>query len=166
MIFALIINNLTILKMRKVLLFISVILLSFNLNAQISDTTNDLALIEKTINLYLEGQATGDSTKVGSSFDDSWQLKYFADNEIKVVTKSKYIAGFQKHDRPKNWSARTVFVDITNNVAIAKVEISTPTLLFVDYFHFMKTNKGWLVVDKISARTPHKTVEATVAKAN
>lgn len=151
--------------MRKVFLFISVILLSFPVNAQVSDTTNDLALIEKTINLYLEGQATGDSVKVGSSFHDPWQLKYFADDKVNVVTKSKYITGFQKHDRPKNWSARTVFVDITNNVAVAKVEISTATLLFTDYFHFMKTNQGWLIVDKISARTPHKTVEATVAKA-
>jgi len=151
--------------MRKVFLFISVILLSFTVNAQVSDTTNDLALIEKTINLYLEGQATGDSIKVGSSFHDTWQLKYFADDKVNVVTKSKYITGFQKHDRPKNWSARTVFVDITNNVAVAKVEISTATLLFTDYFHFIKTNKGWLIVDKISARTPHKTVEATVAKA-
>ena len=151
--------------MRKVFLFISVILFSFTVNAQVSDTTNDLALIEKTINLYLEGQATGDSVKVGSSFHDTWQLKYFADDKVNVVTKSKYITGFQKHDRPKNWSARTVFVDITNNVAVAKVEISTATLLFTDYFHFMKTNQGWLIVDKISARTPHKTVEATVAKA-
>jgi len=151
--------------MRKVFLFVSVIVLSLNVNGQVSDTTNDLALIEKTINLYLEGQATGDSIKVGSSFHDTWQLKYFADDKVNVVTKSKYITGFQKHDRPKNWSARTVFVDITNNVAVAKVEISTATLLFVDYFHFIKTNQGWLIVDKISARTPHKTVEATVAKA-
>jgi hypothetical protein len=151
--------------MRKVFLFISVIVLSLHASAQVSDTTNDLALIEKTINLYLEGQATGDSVKVGSSFHDTWQLKYFADDKVNVVTKSKYITGFQKHDRPKNWSARTVFVDITNNVAVAKVEISTATLLFVDYFHFIKTNQGWLIVDKISARTPHKTVEVAAAKA-
>jgi len=151
--------------MRKVFLFISVIVLSLHASAQVSDTTNDLALIEKTINLYLEGQATGDSVKVGSSFHDTWQLKYFADDKVNVVTKSKYITGFQKHDRPKNWSARTVFVDITNNVAVAKVEISTATLLFVDYFHFIKTNQGWLIVDKISARTPHKTAEVAAAKA-
>jgi hypothetical protein len=150
--------------MRKVFLFISVIVLSLHANAQVSDTTNDLALIEKTINLYLEGQATGDSIKVGSSFHDTWQLKYFADDKVNVVTKSKYITGFKKHDRPNNWSARTVFVDITNNVAIAKVEISTATLLFVDYFHFIKTNQGWLIVDKISARTPHKTVEVAADK--
>ncbi|KQO21237.1 hypothetical protein ASF10_14035 [Flavobacterium sp. Leaf82] len=151
--------------MRKMLLFISVILLSLNVNAQTSDTPNDWDLIQKTINLYLDGQATGDSVKVGSSFDDSWQLKYFADNELKTVTKAQYVVGFTAHPRPKNWSGRTVFIDITNNVAIAKVEISTATLLFVDYFHFIKTNKGWLIVDKISTRTPHKTVEAPAPKA-
>ncbi|KQB42351.1 nuclear transport factor 2 family protein [Flavobacterium aquidurense] len=151
--------------MRKMLLSISVILLSLNVNAQVSDAPNDWDLIQKTINLYIDGQATGDSVKVGSSFDDSWQLKYFADNELKTVTKAQYIVSFTAHAKPKNWSGRTVFIDITNNVAIAKVEISTATLLFVDYFHFIKTNKGWLIVDKISTRTPHKTVEVPVTKA-
>lgn len=150
--------------MRKMFLFISLIILFFDANAQVNETPNDWDLIQKTINLYIDGQATGDSVKVGSSFDDSWQLKYFADNELKTVTKSKYLVGFTTHAKPKNWSGRTVFIDITNNVAIAKVEISTATLLFVDYFHFIKTNKGWLIVDKISTRTPHKTVELPAAR--
>jgi len=147
--------------MRKVFLFISVSFFCFNVKAQVSDSTNDWALIQKTLNLYIEGQATGDSAMVATSFHDSWQLKYLAEEKFNIVTKSNYIVGYKKHPKSPNWSGRIVFIDITNAAAVAKVEISTSKLLFTDYFNLMKINEGWVIVDKISARTPHKTVEAT-----
>ncbi|MFD1601903.1 nuclear transport factor 2 family protein [Flavobacterium artemisiae] len=146
--------------MRKVFLIISLCILSFNSNAQTANAENDLLLIQKTLNLYIDGQATGDSLMVATSFHDSWQLKYFAENKFNVVTKSKYVVGYKKHPKPENWSGRIVFIDFTNDVANAKVEISTARLLFVDYFHLIKINEGWFIVDKISTRTPHKTAPA------
>ena len=152
--------------MRKVFLFISLILLFFNANAQSNDPSNDWLLIQKTLNLYLDGQATGDSVKVAKSFHNSWQLKYFADNKLNIVHKSDYIKGYKTpYARVANWSGRIVSIDITNTVAGAKVEISTSKLLFTDYFNLMKINEEWFIVDKISTRTPHKTLEAPVAKA-
>ena len=150
--------------MRKVFLFISVSFISFNVNSQVNDTTNDWALVQKTLNLYIEGQATGDSAMVASSFHESWQLKYFDQNKFNIVTKSKYVVGYKKHAKSPNWSGRIVFIDITNSSAVAKVEISTSKLLFTDYFNLMKMNDVWLIVDKISARTPHKTVEVSATK--
>jgi hypothetical protein len=150
--------------MRKVFLFITLCLLFSNVNAQANDTTNDWSLVEKTLNMYIDGQATGDSAMVASSFHDSWQLKYATENEFNIVPKSKYIVGYKKHPKSNNWSGRIVFIDITNSVACAKVEISTSRLLFTDYFNLIKTNQGWLIVDKISTRTPHKTVETSAPK--
>ena len=150
--------------MRKVFLFISVSFISFNVNSQVNDTTNDWALVQKTLNLYIEGQATGDSAMVASSFHESWQLKYFDQDKFNIVTKSKYVVGYKKHAKSPNWSGRIVFIDITNSSAVAKVEISTSKLLFTDYFNLMKMNDVWLIVDKISARTPHKTVEVSATK--
>lgn len=145
-------------------LFIVLSFLCFNANAQTNDTTNDWPLIQKTLNLYIDGQATGDSAMIGRSFHDSWQLKYSAENKFNIITKSQYLVGYKKHAKPDNWSGRIVFIDITNDVAIAKVEISTAKLLFTDYFHLIKTNQGWLIVDKISTRIPHKIVEAATPK--
>lgn len=151
--------------MRKVFLSIGLSLLLFNVNAQVNDTASDLLQIQKTLDLYMDGQATGDSVKVGQSFHDSWQLKFFRDNEFKIVTKSQYLTGYKKREaKPNNWSARTVFIDISNDIAIAKVEISTSKLLFTDYFNLLKTNQGWFLVDKISSRIPHKTVEVSTSK--
>ncbi|WJS93689.1 nuclear transport factor 2 family protein [Flavobacterium johnsoniae] len=151
--------------MRKVFLFISFYFMFFTANAQAIDSSNDLLLIQKTLNLYLDGQATGDSVKVGQSFHASWQLKYFADNKLNIVRKSDYMKGYKApYARVANWSGRIISIDITNNVAAAKVEISTSKLLFIDYFNLMKINQDWFIVDKISTRTPHKTVEVPTAQ--
>ncbi|CAM3718096.1 nuclear transport factor 2 family protein [Flavobacterium chungbukense] len=150
--------------MRKVFLFICLNFLFFNAYSQVSDPGNDWLSIQKTLNLYLDGQATGDSVKVGQSFHDSWQLKYFADNKLNIVRKSDYMKGYKApYARVSNWSGRIISIDITNSVAAAKVEISTSKLLFIDYFNLMKINQDWFIVDKISTRTPHKTVEAPTA---
>lgn len=150
--------------MRKVFLSIGLSLLFMNVNAQIDETASDWNLIQKTLNLYIDGQATSDSIKVSQSFHESWQLKIFIDNEFKIIPKSKYLVGYKKRDtKPKNWSARIVFIDVSHNIAVAKVEISTSKLLFTDYFNLLKINNEWLIVDKISTRVPHKTVEVPPA---
>jgi hypothetical protein len=146
--------------MRTIVLFIGLHLLMLKVNAQTDSTANDWQLIQKTVNLYIDGQATSDSAMVAQAFHDSWQLKVFRDNEFRVIPKSKYITGYKKRTKPTNWSGRIVFIDIAHDIAIAKVEISTSKLLFTDYFNLLKTNQGWLIVDKISTRIPHKTVEA------
>lgn len=151
--------------MRKVFLSIAFSFLFFNANAQVSDPVNDWQLVQKTLNLYLDGQATGDSVKVGKSFHNSWQLKYFGDGKLNIVRKADYIKGYKEpHAKSPNWSGRIVFIDITNTVAVAKVEISTSKLLFTDYFNLMKTDQDWYIVDKVSTRTPHKTVEVPAVK--
>lgn len=154
--------------MRKVLLFIGLPFLFLDVNAQTDATANDWHLIQNTLNLYIEGVATSDSIKVSQSFHDSWQLKYLEDDQqLNIIKKAKYMERFNTapHAKSSNWSGRIVFIDITNRAAVAKVEISTSKLLFTDYFNLMKTKEGWFLVDKISTRTPHKTVEVPTAKA-
>ena len=45
------------------------------------------------------------------------------------------------HAKSDKWSGRIVFIDITNTVTVAKVEISTTKLLFKDYFNLMNLFK-------------------------
>ncbi|WP_447767967.1 nuclear transport factor 2 family protein [Sphingobacterium faecium] len=147
--------------MRKVLLFIGLNLLLLHVNAQTDEGTNDWHLVQKTLLLYMDGIGTSDSVKVSQSFHDSWQLKYLEDDKINIIKKPKYMERFDiaPHAKSPKWSGRIVFIDITHTVAVAKVEISTAKLLFTDYFNLMKTSEGWFIVDKISTRSPHRTVE-------
>jgi len=150
--------------MRKLFLFIGLCFTFLNATAQTEDPQSDFNLIQKTINLYIDGQSVNDTVKVGKSFDDSWQIKVFRDNKVNVISKKQYLTGWKKATKSDNWFGRIVSIDITNNIAVSKIEISTPTLLFTDYFNLLKTDKGWLIVDKISTRTPHKTAEAPANK--
>jgi len=152
--------------MRTVLLLIGFNLLFLNVNAQADDATSDWHLVQKTLNLYIDGIGTSDSVKVSKSFHSSWQLKYFEDDKINIIKKAKYLERFNTapHAKSDKWSGRIVFIDVTNTVAVAKVEISTAKLLFTDYFNLMKTSEGWFIVDKISTRSPHKTVEISAVK--
>jgi hypothetical protein len=150
--------------MRKMFLALGLSLLFLNSNAQERENTNDWQQGQNILNLYLEGQAAQDSIMVGKTYHASWQLKFFRDGKLTVMPKVEYLSDYVKRPKPKTWSDRIVFIDITNDVAIAKVEMSTSKLLFTDYFHLLKTAEGWLIVDKISTRVAHKTVEVPTSK--
>ncbi len=111
--------------MRKVFLSIGLSLLLFNVNALVNDTSGGLQHIQKTLDLYIEGHAIGNSVKVGQFFHVSWQLKIFRGNQFRIVLKSQYLTAHKKWDaNPGNWSASAVFIGISSDTAIAKVEIS------------------------------------------
>ena len=122
-------------------------------------TPSERQLIENTIQLYFDGWATGDTTKLGKAMHATCHLKLFRDGKFTDYSRNQYLSLFKPHERPKNLGTNIVAMDITNNVGSAKVEIRTEKDLFTDYFNLMKTDEGWFIVDKVSTRTPHKTVD-------
>lgn len=116
-------------------------------------------LIENMIQLYFDGWATGDTTKLGKAMHASCHLKNYGSGKFTEYSRNHYLSLFKPHERPKNLSTKIVAIDITNNMGSAKVEISTQKDLFTDYFNLMKTDEGWVIADKVSTRTPHKIVD-------
>jgi aldose sugar dehydrogenase len=145
-------NNYTF-KMKKTTLFLGLFSLLFTAFSQNSPTERQL--IEKTIETYFDGWATGDTTKLGRAMHTSCHLKNYREDKFIEFTKSQYLNLFKPRERTKNLSTRIVSVDVTNNMGAAKVEISTEKDLFTDYFNLMKTNEGWFITDKVSTRKPH-----------
>lgn len=141
--------------MKFILVFAMMLFIGFSASAQ----TTDRQEIEKMIQWYFDGWATGDTTLVGKAMHSSCHLKNYRDGGFVQLTRSQYLHLFKPHARPKTLITRLVGLDMTNNIASAKVEIDTEKDLFTDYFNLMKTNEGWKIVDKISTRTPHRTVE-------
>lgn len=128
------------------------------------NTLTDRQLIEEMIQLYFDGWATGDTMKLGKAMHESCRLKNYGDRKFVEYSRSQYLSFFKPHARPQNLSTRIVSVDITNNMGSAKVEISTARDLFTDYFNLMKTSEGWVIADKVSTRTPHKTFDINVIR--
>lgn len=141
--------------MKKVILTIGIAAGFFSAFSQ--NTPTERQLIESTIQLYFDGWATGDTTKLGKAMHSSCHLKNYNNGKFTEFTRNKYLSLFEPRERIKNLSTRIVTLDITNNMGSAKVEISTSRDLFTDYFNLMKTNEGWFISDKVSTRTAHRT---------
>jgi aldose sugar dehydrogenase len=148
--------------MKKTLLFLGFSITLFTAFSQNAPTEREL--IEKTIQNYFDGWATGDSTKLGQAMHASCHLKNYNDGKFTEFTRARYLSLFKLHERSINLITRIVSVDITNNMGSAKVEISTEKDLYTDYFNLMKTNEGWFIADKVSTRTPHRVVENKIVK--
>lgn len=131
-----------------------VLSLSFCFPAFCQDTPAERQLIKKTIGLYFDGWATGDTAMLGKAMHASCHLKNYRDGKFTAYTRNQYLGLFKPHPRPQNLQTRIVSLDITNNMGGAKVEISTAKDLFTDYFNLMKTDEGWVIADKVSTRTP------------
>lgn len=148
--------------MKRIFLFTSLFLGLFSAFCQTPSTERQL--IENTIQLYFDGWATGDTSKLSQAMHVSCQLKNYRNGEFFEFSKNKYLSFFKPHQRTPNLETRIVSVDITNNMGSAKVEISTVNSLFTDYFNLMKTTQGWKIADKVSTRTAHKTFNLNAIK--
>ena len=138
--------------MKNTLVLLALCLFHYSLTAQ-----NDRQLIENTIQLYFDGWATGDTTKLSKAMHHSCHLKNYRDGKFVLIPKLDYLSRFRPRERPNGLETHIVYVDITDDlIAGAKVEISTITDKFTDYFNLMKTTEGWFIVDKISTRKPHR----------
>jgi aldose sugar dehydrogenase len=142
--------------MKKTLFFFSLFFPLFSAFSQNENHPTERELVEKTIQLYIDGQAIGDSVKVGKAMHASSQLKVFREGKFEEIPKNEYLVGWTKHEKFHTFKANIVSIDITNNMGSAKVEISNSRSLYTDYFTLMKTNEGWFIADKVSTNTPHR----------
>ena len=143
--------------MKKLTLLVSLLAGFLPLFSQTTPTERQL--IENTIQLYFDGWATGDTTKVGKAMHASCHLKNYNNGKFIDYSRNHYLSLFKPHARPKNLIANIVSIDVTDNMGSAKVEISTERDLFTDYFNLMKTNEGWVIADKVSTRKSHRIVD-------
>ena len=137
--------------MKKALLIVSFLLCSMVGQAQ-----SEIALIEKTLNDYLQGTSLAKPDQVREAFHADLNL-YSVDQEakLKVWKGSDYIAGFEGAE-PSNRLGKIVAIDFENDAAIAKAEISYPNspLVFIDYFMLLKVDGKWTIIHKMYTRKP------------
>lgn len=104
--------------MKNLVLLIS--LLSGFSPAFSQNAPSEIQLIENTIQLYFDGWATGDTTKLGKAMHASCHLKLFRDGKFTEYSRNQYLSLFKPHERPKNLGTHIVALDITNNMGSAK----------------------------------------------
>lgn len=135
--------------MKKLFFFL---LFSFASLSIASAQTDEKAQIEATVQLYIDGWLTGDTTKVGKAMHSTCQLKFYRDAKFTEISRTDYLSRFKPAPRNPAAEGRIKMVDITGNIAAVKCELETPKALFTDYFNLIKTAEGWFIVDKVSTR--------------
>ncbi len=138
--------------MKKIILTCYFLLLASVSFAQTEKEQFEKTLIEATVQLYIDGWLTGDTTKVGKAMHSTCQLKYFRDGKFTEINRTDYLSRFKPSARNPQSDGRVKMIDITGNIATAKCELETPKALFTDYFNLIKADNFWYIVDKVSTR--------------
>jgi hypothetical protein len=117
-----------------------------------NDSSIDLEkeLITKTLNKYINGSTGGQPKLLKEAFHPNLNLYYVKNNQISTWSGTAYIED-TKEGQPTGESGKILFIDYTNDAAVAKIEIAHPKseTPYIDYFMLLKTNGKWTIVHKM-----------------
>lgn len=112
--------------------------------------------VRKTVDLYFQGQATGNGDFFRKAFHTEAKLFWVRDGKFSQRTSEEFAAGAS--GKPAADEAerkrRIESIDITGNAAIVKVVLDYPTVKFTDYFTMLKIDGEWKIMNKTFTSEP------------
>jgi hypothetical protein len=107
--------------------------------------------IRDALQFYLDGHATGDSEIMAKAFDPSARLQYIRDGQVTLRTLEGFLGGMsgQPAADESQRKRQITMVDYEGTVAVARIELDYPQVLFTDYMQLLKTGGEWKIVNKI-----------------
>ncbi|MGG6232257.1 nuclear transport factor 2 family protein [Tenacibaculum sp. SDUM215027] len=123
---------------------------------EVNLTLSDKELIEQTLNNYIEGSSYNKLNILKESFSKDATLYLTGKNGFKQYSPDEY-ANFFSPDKKGKFNGRIgeiISVDITNDIATAKVEILIPNRKwrFIDLFLLKKFANDWKIISKTATR--------------
>lgn len=117
--------------------------------------------VEATLKKYIEGIRTGDVALLKSVFDENAGLHGYIMGNLVNGSLDMFLKDVAEKPAPSKsgepFRATVVEIHVNRNVARGTViEESYFGLNFMDHFHLLKTDKGWVIVDKIFYHEPPK----------
>lgn len=118
-------------------------------HTDISNPHSETELIRRTLTDYMEGTANGEPARLRHAFHPDFNLYAVTEaGTLLVRDGSKYIADIKEGNKV-NRIGRILSIDVDNNAATAKVEITIPTFRkYTDYFLLLKYEGAWKIVHK------------------
>lgn len=107
--------------------------------------------IRDALQFYLDGHATGDPEIMAQAFHPSARLQYIRDGQVTLRTLESFIGGMsgQPAADESQRKRQITMVDYEGTVAVARIELDYPQVLFTDYMQLLKTGGEWKIVNKI-----------------
>jgi hypothetical protein len=125
------------------------LLLCISISTSISAQDSDYKLIEKTVSYYLDGGTNNDFETLKKAFHETATMKYIRNGEYKEVNALEFFKKAVKSGPKQNRKTRISYINVSGNIASAKLQIDYETFSFIDYMNLIKINGEWKVVNKI-----------------
>ncbi|GAA4276439.1 nuclear transport factor 2 family protein [Aquimarina mytili] len=131
------------------------LLLLFSILGTSTAQESDYAMVEKTVQYYLEGGTNNDFETLKKAFHKTATMRYITD-EYKEVNALEFFSKMKPGPK-QNRKTKIDYINITGHAANAKLEIEYPTFTFIDYMNLLKINGEWKIVNKIFYKKVHDT---------
>jgi len=112
--------------------------------------------VRKTVELYFQGQATGNGDYFRKAFHVDAKLFAVREGKFWQLTSEQFAAnasGKPAADESQR-KRKIASVDIAGNAAMVKVELDYPTVKFTDYLSMLKIDGEWKIVNKTFMSEP------------
>ena len=130
---------------------ITIVLLCLNFFTILAQKS-DYAEVEKTVSYYLDGGTNNDFETIKKAFHETATMKYIRNGEYREVNALEFFKKAVKHGPKQNRKTRISYINVSGNVASAKLQIDYETFSFIDYMNLIKIDGEWKVVSKIFYR--------------
>jgi hypothetical protein len=113
----------------------------------------EAAIKEAIMEYYHEGHVQYVPELYDEILHDDWRFFWWKeDGEFEIVTKDTYKSWYNPKDKDEEleWNTEILDIDITGNNAAVKLRIGNQRVEFTDYFHMIKKDGRWWVVNKLS----------------
>jgi len=144
--------------MKNTLLITILLMLTFSLNAQQSTQDNDIDAIIVPLENYLSGHIKGDKSILGKALHSEGKLSYLRDGKYAKLEFPDYLSGMKLRNADDGVQRIPYIksIEVTGNVAIAKLVLDYSSILFTDYMTLLNINGEWKITNKIaySVRDP------------
>lgn len=114
------------------------------------------AAVRQTLELYLQGHATGNGEFFKKAFHPDAKLFWIRDGQFSTRTSAEFIAGATGKPAPDEAERERSIesMDVTGNAAIAKIILDYPSGRFTDYMSLLKVDGQWKIVNKTFVLEP------------
>ncbi|MDO1502357.1 nuclear transport factor 2 family protein [Winogradskyella maritima] len=113
---------------------------------------SDYDEIEKTVSYYLDGGTNNDFETLKKAFHETATMKFIRNGEYKEVNALEFFKNAVKPGPKQNRKTHISYINVSGNVASAKLQIDYETFSFIDYMNLIKIDDEWKVVSKIFYR--------------
>ncbi len=127
------------------------------LKAQSNDEKPEIEKITETLIDYIEGSTNGQPNRLKEAFHPDLNLYYVKNGDLKTWSGKAYIED-TKEGKPTGEIGKIITIDYENDIAVAKVQISSPEggTPYIDYFMLAKVADKWTIIHKMFTKRVNK----------